>query len=125
VADGGVTGGVAGLLGVDQRPRFHDYVMREHRSVYRLREPVIVGMVLPPKGVAFCASPGDFGIPPSYRYAVVNDEVVLVDLVTRKIVDVVKPIAFVAGVFYANTYTRYSYCSSFSLFRVNLLASCC
>ena len=37
---GGVTGGVAGLLGVDQRPRFRDYVMREHRSAYRLREPV-------------------------------------------------------------------------------------
>jgi Protein of unknown function (DUF1236) len=86
---GGVTGGVAGLLGVDQRPRFRDYVMREHRSAYRLREPVTVGMVLPPEGVTFYAIPREFGVPLSYRYAVVNDEVVLVDPVTREIVDVV------------------------------------
>jgi len=52
-AVGGVTGGVAGLLGVDQRPRFRDYVMREHRSANRLREPVTVGMVLPPEGITF------------------------------------------------------------------------
>ena len=88
-AVGGVAGGVAGLLGVDQRPRFRDYVIREHRSVYRLREPVTVGTVLPPEGVTFYAIPREFGVPPSYRYAVVNDEVVLVDPVTREIVDVV------------------------------------
>ena len=81
-------GGVAGLLGVD-RPRFRDYVMREHRSAYRLREPVTVGMVLPPEGITFYAIPREFGVPLSYRYAVVNDEVVLVDAVTREIVDVV------------------------------------
>ena len=52
-AVGGVTGGVAGLLGDDQRPRFRDYVMREHRSAYRRREPVTVGVVLPPEGVRF------------------------------------------------------------------------
>ena len=86
---GGVTGGIAGLLGVDQRPRFRDYVMREHRSAYRLREPVTVGMVLLPEGVRFYAIPREFGVPPSYRYAVVNGEVVLVDPVTREIVDVV------------------------------------
>jgi hypothetical protein len=83
---GGVTGGVAGLLGVDQRPRFRDYVMREHRSAYRLREPVTVG-ILPPEGITFYAIPREFGVPLSY--AVVNDEVVLVDPVTREIVDVV------------------------------------
>jgi len=88
-AVGGAVGGVAGLLGVDQRPRFRDYVIREHRSVYRLREPVTVGTVLPPEGVTFYAIPREFGVPPSYRYAVVNDEVVLVDPVTREIVDVV------------------------------------
>ena len=76
-------------LEFDQRPRFRDYVIREHRSVYRLREPVTVGTVLPPEGVTFYAIPREFGVPPSYRYAVVNDEVVLVDPVTREIVDVV------------------------------------
>jgi Protein of unknown function (DUF1236) len=46
-------------------------------------------MVLPPEGVRFYAIPREFGVPLSYRYAVVNDEVVLVDPVTREIVDVV------------------------------------
>ena len=41
-------------------------------------------MVLPPEGVTFYAIPREFGVPLSYRYAVVNDEVVLVDPVTRE-----------------------------------------
>lgn len=86
---GSVTGGVAGLLGVDERPRFRDYVIREHRSAYRLREPVTIGTVLPPEGVTFYVIPTEFGVPPSYRYAVVNDDVVLVDPLTRQIVDVI------------------------------------
>ena len=86
---GGVAGGVAGILGADQRPRFRDYVMREHRSAYRLREPATVGTVLPEEGVTFYAIPRQFGVPPSYRYAVVNDEIVLVDPVTREIVDII------------------------------------
>jgi hypothetical protein len=32
---GGVVGGVTGILGVDQRPRFHRYVVEEHRPSYR------------------------------------------------------------------------------------------
>lgn len=87
---GGVTGAAAGILGIDQRPRFREYVIREHRSVYRLHEPVRVGMVLPPDApIAFYAIPHEFGAPPGYRYAVVNEEVVLVDPRTRAIVDVI------------------------------------
>jgi Protein of unknown function (DUF1236) len=86
---GGVTGGVAGLLGVDQRPRFREYVIREHRSAYRLSEPLEVGTVLPETGVALYTIPREFGVPPAYRYAVVNEEVVLVEPRTRKIVEVV------------------------------------
>lgn len=66
--------------------RFRDYVIREHRSAYRFREPVAVGMVLPPEGITFYVIPREFRVPPSYRYAVVNDEVVLVDPATRQIV---------------------------------------
>ncbi len=89
-AIGGVTGGVAGILGVDQRPRFREYVIREHRSAYQLREPVRVGMVLPPDAsVTFYVIPSKFGVPPAYRYAVINDEVVLVEPSTREIVDVI------------------------------------
>jgi hypothetical protein len=86
---GGVTDGVAGLLGVDQRARFREYVIREHRSAYRLSEPVRVGTVLPETGVALYAIPRRFGVRPAYRYTVVNDEVVLVEPATRKVVEVI------------------------------------
>jgi hypothetical protein len=43
---GGVAGAVGGLLGADQGPRFHDYVIREHRSSYRYSEDPQVGMIL-------------------------------------------------------------------------------
>jgi hypothetical protein len=85
---GGVTGGVAGL-GIDQRPRFREYVIREHRSSYRLHEPVTVGMVLPPTGVTLYPIPREFGVPPEYRYAMVNDQVILVEPTTRRIVEVI------------------------------------
>jgi len=86
---GGVAGGVAGLLGVDQRPRFREYVVREHRSTYRTHEPVTVGVVLPSAGVTLYSIPREFGVPPDYRYAVVNETVVLVEPTTREIVDVI------------------------------------
>jgi hypothetical protein len=89
-AVGGVTGAAAGILGIDQRPRFREYVIREHRSVYRLTEPVRVGMVLPPDAhIAFYAIPHQFGALPGYRYAVINDEVVLVEPSRREIVDII------------------------------------
>ncbi len=86
---GGVTGGVAGLLGVDQRPRFREYVVREHISSYRLHEPVTAGTVLPPKSVTFYPIPREFGVPPQYRYGMVNDQVILVEPTTRRIVEVI------------------------------------
>jgi hypothetical protein len=54
---GGVAGGIGGLLGVDQAPRFHDYVIREHRSSYRYDEDPQVGMILPSTGIAFYQVP--------------------------------------------------------------------
>jgi hypothetical protein len=86
---GGVTGGVAGLLGIDQRPRFREYVMREHIPADRIHEPVTVGMVLPSPSVTLYAIPREFGVPPDYRYAVVNEKVVLLEPTSREIVDVI------------------------------------
>jgi hypothetical protein len=57
---GGVAGGIGGLLGADQAPRFHDYVIREQRSSYRYDEDPEVGMILP--STAKC--PANMAFPP-------------------------------------------------------------
>ncbi len=86
---GGVTGGIAGLLGVDQRPRFREYVVREQVPSYRYREEVRVGAVLPQSGVVYREVPAEFGVS-GYSYTVVNDQPVLVEPRTRRIVQVIE-----------------------------------
>jgi hypothetical protein len=86
---GGVVGGVTGILGVDQRPRFHRYVVEEHRPSYRYEGDVRVGAVLPEAGVTYYEVPPEYGVR-EYRYTVVNDRPVLVDPRTRRIVEVVE-----------------------------------
>jgi hypothetical protein len=86
---GGVVGGVTGVLGVDQRPRFHHYVVEEHRPSYRYEGDVRVGAVLPEAGVIYYEVPPEYGVR-EYRYTVVNDRPVLVDPRTRRIVEVVE-----------------------------------
>jgi hypothetical protein len=85
---GGVTGGVDGLLGIDQRPRFRDYVVREHHPSYRYSEAVRTGAILPEDGVAYYDVPPEYGVR-TYRYAIVNDQTVLVDPRTHEIVQIV------------------------------------
>jgi hypothetical protein len=47
-------------------------------------------MVLPPEApITLYVIPREFGVPPAYRYAVINDEVILVEPRTREIVDVI------------------------------------
>lgn len=86
---GGVVGGVTGVLGVDQRPRFHHYVVEEHRPSYRYEGDVRVGAVLPEAGVTYYEVPPEYGVR-EYRYTVINDRPVLVDPRTRLIVEVVE-----------------------------------
>lgn len=85
---GGVTGGIDGLLGVDQRPRFHEYVVREHHPSYRYDHEVVMGATLPREGVQYYDVPADYGVR-GYRYAIVNDQTVLVDARTGRIVQIV------------------------------------
>lgn len=77
------------MLGVDLVPRFREYVIREHRSVYVPGVEPRVGFVLPPSGITYYAVPQEFGIAPRYRYAIVNDYVVLVDPATREVIQVI------------------------------------
>lgn len=86
---GGVVGGVQGVLGVDQRPRFREYVVEQRRPSYQYREDVRVGAVLPAAGVTYYEVPAEYGAR-EYRYTVVNGRTVLVEPSTRRIVEIVE-----------------------------------
>lgn len=87
---GAATGTVGGILGVDDRPRFRSYVEGRHYPSYRYREDVRVGAVLPEEGVSYYDVPSEYHVRSGYRYTIVNDEPVLVDPHTRRIVEVVR-----------------------------------
>ena len=86
---GGVVGGVNGVLGVDDRPRFHSYVVEQRRPSYQYREDVRVGAVLPEEGVTYYEVPAEYGAR-EYRYTVVNGRTVLVEPRSRRIVEIVQ-----------------------------------
>src|SRR5580698_9829677 len=50
---GGVIGGVNGVLGINDRPRFHNYVVERHYPSYEYRDEVRVGAVLTEPGVTY------------------------------------------------------------------------
>ena len=81
------TGTIGGILGVDTRPRFREYVVREAPPAVRYQGEVVVGTQLPPS-VTYYEVPAEFGVR-GYRYAHVNDTYVLVDPGTRRVVEVI------------------------------------
>jgi Protein of unknown function (DUF1236) len=87
---GAATGTVGGILGVDERPQFHEYVVRERHPSFRYGGEVRVGEVLPPRGVTFYAVPREYHVRPGYRYAIVNDRPVIVEPRSRRIVEIVE-----------------------------------
>jgi hypothetical protein len=88
-AVGAATGTVGGILGVDERPRFREYAVREHRPSYRYREELRVGAVLPESGVTYYDVPSEYHVKGGYRYTYVNDRPVLVDPHTRRVVEII------------------------------------
>ena len=86
-AVGAVTGTVGGILGVDTRPRFHEYVARQHHPSYHYGD-FRVCAILPQNGVTYYDIPNEYHVQ-GYRYAYVNDHAVLVDPRTRQIVEIV------------------------------------
>lgn len=86
---GAVTGTVGGILGVQDRPRFREYAVQHRQPAYRYRDDVRVGLILPESGPTYYEVPGEYHVE-GYRYAYVNDHVVLVDPRTRQIVDIVE-----------------------------------
>ena len=87
-AVGAATGTVGGILGVDDRPRFREYVVREHRPSYVYRDEIRVGAVLPEAGVTYYEVPAEYHAR-GYRYTVVNNRAVLVEPRSRRIVEII------------------------------------
>jgi hypothetical protein len=88
-AIGAATGTVGGILGVDDRPRFREYVVRERRPSYRYDNDLRVGVVLPESGVTYYDVPPEYRAPPGHRYTIVNDRPVLIESRSRRIVEIV------------------------------------
>ena len=86
-AVGAATGTVGGILGVDDRPRFRQYVTRERHSSYNYDGDVRVGATLPGTGVTYYDVPSEYNARGA-RYTIVNDRPVLVDR-SRRIVEVI------------------------------------
>lgn len=84
---GGAAGAVAGTIADANAPRFRTYVIEQHKPSYAYSGDVIVGATLPEQGVVLYDVPPEYNVT-TYRYAVVNDKVVLVDPTTHRIVQV-------------------------------------
>ncbi len=89
-AIGAATGTVGGILGVEERPRFREYVIREHHPSFRYRDEVRIGAVLPERGVTLYAVPREYHVRLGYRYAIVNDRPVIVEPRSRRIVEIIE-----------------------------------
>jgi Protein of unknown function (DUF1236) len=85
---GAVAGTVGGILGVEDRPRFREYVIHERHPSYRYDNDFRVGVMLPESGVTYYDVPTEYHVQ-GYRYAYVNDHAVLVDPRTHRIVQII------------------------------------
>jgi Protein of unknown function (DUF1236) len=87
---GAATGTVGGILGIEERPRFREYVIREHYPSFRYEGDVRVGAVLPRRGVTLYPLPREYHVGPGYRYAIVNDRPVIVEPRSLRIVEIIE-----------------------------------
>ncbi len=85
---GAAVGTVGGILGVEERPRFHEYVVHQGLPSYRYSDELRVGAVLPESGVTYYDVPADYHVT-GYRYTYVNEHAVLVDPRTHRIVEII------------------------------------
>ena len=73
---GGAVGAIAGAIADENAPRFRTYVVEQHHPSVAYSGDVVVGTALPNTIVVYDVPP-DYNS--TYKYAVVNDRVVLVD----------------------------------------------
>jgi len=79
----------AGGMMISDEAAFRNYVMAQHMRSYHYRQPVEVGTMLPARGVTFHAVPTEYGAH-GYRYTVVNDQAVIVEPRTRRVIEVIE-----------------------------------
>ena len=79
----------AGGTMIDDSTRFRAYVMEQDVPSYSYRQEVAVGSVLPNRGVVYRQVPNEFGAQ-GYRYTVVNDQAVVVEPRSRRIVQIIQ-----------------------------------
>lgn len=91
VRDGTTTGMVVddGGIAPDVQPRFREYVVQENVPNYTVPGRVMVGVTLPEMGVTYYDVPQQYGAH-RYRYSRVNDNYVLVDPSTRRVIQVIE-----------------------------------
>ena len=87
-AVGAATGTIGGILGVEDRPRFREYVVRERHPSHAYREDLRIGAILPEGGVTYYDMPPEYRAS-GYRYTVINNRPVLVDPRSRRIVEII------------------------------------
>lgn len=86
---GAVTGTIGGILGVQDRPRFREYVVHEQLPSYTYSDELRVGAVLPETGVTYYDVPAEYHVQ-GYRYAYINGHPVLVEPTSRRVVQVIE-----------------------------------
>jgi hypothetical protein len=69
-------------------PRFREFVLREQRTSYPYSDDFRAGAVLHLDNVTYYPVPPEFGVNPAYRYTIINNHAVIVDPLTRTIVQV-------------------------------------
>jgi hypothetical protein len=80
----------AQVFKVEDRHRFHEAIINLHHPSYHHKEEVRVGLVLP-EAVEFHVAPTEYHLRPEYRYAVVNDRIVIVEAGTRRVIEIIEP----------------------------------
>jgi uncharacterized protein YcfJ len=85
---GAAAGAIVGGISADHRTEFRTYVKEQKVPSVAYREKVVVGATLPDT-VTYREVPAKYG-KTEYRYTVVNDQTVLVEPKTRKIVQIIE-----------------------------------
>jgi len=85
---GAAAGAIVGGIATENRAEFRTYVTQQKVPSVAYREKVVVGATLP-ETVTFREVPAKYG-KTEYRYTVVNDQTVLVEPRTRKIIQIIE-----------------------------------